>query len=225
MKKLLLTFTSIIFCCILIRVGLGEICSVPSASMEPTILTGDWLWIDKATYGAKLPERWADIPLINVFTWNDYLREADEKNDWKYHRLTGYKAPQLFDIVVFKSPENEALLLVKRITHIISAGETIVLTPQNYDLLKSIPEQENIAINKQSDKIYINGKQDSAYQVKQNHYFVSGDNSSNSRDSRTFGYISETAIVGKMNLVLFSLDKTKKGFHKIRFNRFFHIIR
>jgi len=29
--------------------------------MEPAIHTGEWLWIDKLTYGGRLPERWADI--------------------------------------------------------------------------------------------------------------------------------------------------------------------
>jgi signal peptidase I len=86
--------------------------------MEPTIRPGQWLWIDKLSYGGRLPERWADIPLLNVFTHVRSWRESDAKRNWGYHRLPGFKKPKTGDIVVFNSPENEELLLVKRVTEI-----------------------------------------------------------------------------------------------------------
>lgn len=57
---------------------------VPSGSMEPTLLCGDRVWIDKITYGARFPAKWADIPVINVFTWIRPLREMDRNTHWKY---------------------------------------------------------------------------------------------------------------------------------------------
>ena len=57
---------------------IGEPCTVPSGSMEPTLLCGDRLWINKLAYGGRFPSRWADIPLLNVFTWIRPLRLADE---------------------------------------------------------------------------------------------------------------------------------------------------
>ena len=156
-KKLTLFIIIIITLAVFIRMVLGEPCKVPSGSMEPTIHTGQWLWIDKLTYGGRLPNRWADIPLINVFTHIASLRNADAKNNWGYHRLPGFSKPKVEDIVVFNSPENEKLLLVKRIT--------------------GVKTEHNIIF-----------------------YFMMGDNSDNSYDSRAFGWVSEHLIVGKINL-------------------------
>ena len=66
---------------IFLRMIVGEICNVPSASMYSTIITGDRMWIDKTTYGARLPRRFWDIPLVNVFTWIKPIREADAEVD------------------------------------------------------------------------------------------------------------------------------------------------
>lgn len=98
-----------------LRLWIGEPCCVPSESMENTILQGDWLWIDKVSYGGLLPRRWADIPLLNIFTWFSLLREADERIEWKYRRLPGFTRPKTSDLIIFHSPENERFLLVKRL--------------------------------------------------------------------------------------------------------------
>jgi signal peptidase I len=91
--------------------------------MEPAIMAGDWLWIDKFSYGGILPERWADIPLLNVFTYNTFLRNLDAQIDWGYHRLPGFGKPQVGDIVIFKSPEDRETLLVKRVAEIYYSGK------------------------------------------------------------------------------------------------------
>jgi signal peptidase I len=117
-KKIFLFFTVIILLAIVIRIGIGEPCKVPSASMEPAIRTNEWLWIDKLSYGGRLPERWADIPLINAFTHIASWREADAKRNWAYRRLPGFKKPKTGDIVVFNNPENTETLLVKRVAKI-----------------------------------------------------------------------------------------------------------
>ena len=70
----------ILLLCCFIRMVIGEPCTVPSGSMEPTLLCGDRLWINKLAYGGRFPSRWADIPLLNVFTWIRPLRLADEEN-------------------------------------------------------------------------------------------------------------------------------------------------
>jgi signal peptidase I len=146
---------AIILLAIFIRVVMGEPCRVPSNSMEPVIQPGDWLWIDKLSYGARLPQRWADIPIINVFTHIDTWRAADEKINWGYHRFPGFKKPEVSDIVVFNSPENEDLLLVKRVSK----------------------------IEERDGRLY---------------YYLRGDNTEVSRDSRFFGWVPERLIVGRI---------------------------
>ncbi|MDR1114987.1 MAG: signal peptidase I [Tannerella sp.] len=123
--KIILFFAVIILLAIVIRICIGEPCKVSSASMEPAIRTNEWLWIDKFSYGGRLPERWADIPLINVFTHIASWREADAGRNWGYHRLPGFKKPKVGDIVVFNNPENTDVLLVKRIAEIKQLGNTL----------------------------------------------------------------------------------------------------
>lgn len=50
-------FLLLIVSSIFIRIFIGEPTKVSSSSMEPTIKSGDWLWISKVDYGAILPRR------------------------------------------------------------------------------------------------------------------------------------------------------------------------
>lgn len=194
--------------CIFIRIAVGELCIVPSGSMEPTLLCGDRVWIDKITYGARFPAKWADIPVINVFTWIRPLREMDRNTHWKYRRLPGMGYPGVGDIVVFNSPENMDQLLVKRITRIKKENDTLHISRGNYLFLRKLIAEEGNDVRMR----------------KRTYYYVEGDNSADSRDSRYFGYIPETLIVGKFHYVLFSVNNLGNKGKKIRFGRFFYKI-
>ena len=215
----------VIFVCILFRVFVGEPCVVPSDSMYPTILTGDRMWIDKVAYGAILPQRWADIPIVNIFTWIKPLRVADEKNDWGDRRFYGLRKPKVKDLAVFKSPEYPHPLLVKRISSILNAGDTILVTPDNYDKMYNVVNNEGHQIFREDGIIFINNQKDSTVLLSQSYYYMLGDNSENSYDSREFGYIPHKSIVGRMNFVFYSIDSEQTGFNKIRWNSFFKTIK
>jgi signal peptidase I len=224
-KKWLKIFGLIIAVCIVVRVFIGEPCTVPSDSMYPAILPGDRLWIDYTTYGGRLPRRWADIPLLNVFTWIDPLRKADEKIDRGYRRMKGRRMPKIGDMAVFESPEQQYVLLVKRIAHISNPGDTIVVNESNFKNMSRIIENEGRKIFKIHDSIYIDGRKDSIFIAKQPLYEMRGDNHQNSRDSRFFGYIPYSSITGRTNFVFYSMDNEKKKFLKIRWDRFFKTIK
>ena len=217
------TIGVIVFVCILLRIMVGETCFIPSSSMEPTLRPGDFGWINKLTYGGRLPSRWADIPLINVFTWIRPLREIDEHNHWKYRRFWQISAPRIGDVIVFNNPENSKMLLVKRIRRIINEGDTLHIKSSNVNFLQNRNESERIS-SEFKDRVCLNDKNDSAYVVNQNLYFVEGDNFFHSKDSRVFGYISERSIVGKFESVLFSIATTAKGEKRLRPNRFLYAI-
>jgi len=214
-------FLVLIFFVIALRVFVGEVCSVPSASMSPTIHIGDWLWIDKLTYGAQLPRRFADIPIFNVFTWIKPLRLADAKNDWGYNRMAGFRMPRIGDMAVFESPEFPHPLLVKRIAAIFSEGDTIVVNAQNFDRMYPLVTNEGHSMILINDSIYINGQLDYLCIISQPYYYMLGDNSENSHDSRMFGFVPYSSLVGRMNFVIFSIDPDTHFFHSIRWNRFF----
>src|SRR5881296_1514811 len=89
---------------IVLRSYLIEAFRIPSASMENTLLVGDFLFVNKAIYGGEL-----EIPFTGLRFW----------------RLPGYAEPQRDGIVVFRSVEDSTpdLNIVKRV--IGAAGDTL----------------------------------------------------------------------------------------------------
>lgn len=74
-------------------------------------------------------------------------------------------------------------------------------------------------------KLFIDGKEVTEYTFKQNYYFMMGDNRHNSLDSRYWGFVPEDHIVGKAFFIWLSIDKHAGFLNKIRWNRFFKLIR
>jgi len=74
-------------------------------------------------------------------------------------------------------------------------------------------------------KLIIDGKEVTEYTFKQNYYFMMGDNRHNSLDSRFWGFVPEDHIVGKAFFIWLSIDKNADFIHKIRWSRFFNLIR
>ncbi|MBQ0016528.1 MAG: signal peptidase I [Bacteroidales bacterium] len=102
--------------------------------------------------------------------------------------------------------------------HIPAAGETLALTPQNISIYaRLISVYENNTLSVSNGKIYINGQETTQYKVKQNYYWMMGDNRHNSADSRYWGFVPEDHIMGKAKTVLWSFDKDHKC---VRWNRF-----
>ena len=138
-------------------------------------------------YGGRFPSRWADIPLLNVFTWIRPLRLADEENHWEYRRLPGYSEPKQGDIAVFNSPVDPQLLLVKRITRVVKKGEPLRIDRRTLLLYRSLILRDGGKVMEKDGKIYIDGKSSSQYIPKQRFYYMEGDNRIHSHDSRSFG--------------------------------------
>lgn len=206
---------------IFIRITIGEICTVPSSSMEPTILSGDRVWIDKTTYGPRLPQNWIEIPLLNILDILCPYRIVNTKRNWSYYRLPGVGEIKNNDIVVFNSPLDKRILLVKRISEIYHTGDTLILNSKNFNKLKKVVEYEQKSIFCKNGKVFINGTLDNTIRLQQSYYYVLGDNMTNSLDSRTFGYIPENLIIGKMSLILYSIDNNAPQKNRCRLNRTF----
>lgn len=200
------------------RLFIGEICVVNTHSMTPTILPTEVLFYNKLSYGAILPKRWGDIPVINFFTWFTKPYDKDRKNNWGYHRLYGLKKPRTGDIIVFFSPENEKHMLIKRIRHILYKGTTIPFNKENHNLIKEIAIKDGHQIECDHMTFFIDDKPINAYTVEQNYYYVLGDNKMNSWDSKNFGYIKEENIVGHVCLRVLSFSN--KGIRWERILRF-----
>ena len=95
--------------------------------------------------------------------------------------------------------------------YIPAKGQSIVLNPKNYAIYAStIQKFENTEILNTDTGFYIGNKQVTHYRFKQNYYFMLGDNRSQSMDSRYWGFVPESDIVGKAVLILFSYNQSFK---------------
>ena len=102
--------------------------------------------------------------------------------------------------------------------HIPAAGEVIALNDSTLPYYRRIIEvYEGNSLEVREGQILINGQPTTHYTVKQNYYWMMGDNRHNSVDSRYWGFVPEDHIVGKAWSIYFSWDKDH---HKIRWNRF-----
>jgi signal peptidase I len=84
-------------------------------------------------------------------------------------------------------------------------GMQITLNPETFSLYQgTINSSENSKITVLDDNYYIDNKKTNTYTFKQDYYFMMGDNRKGTMDSRAWGFVPETNIIGKVQCVLFS---------------------
>ena len=178
----------ILLAVLLIRSFFIEPYKIPSGSMIPTLMIGDFILVDKNIYGYKLPL--TDITLIDN------------------------EDPQRGDVVVFKYPENKKINYIKRIVGL--PGDRIIYKNKrlfvndieyshtqidhNFDPIEIADGQVYIENNSYKDYLILNQSSpplNFQYQVPDEAYFVLGDNRDNSNDSRYWGPVPRKNLVGK----------------------------
>ena len=189
-----LTFFLVVFVVLPVKSSLADFNWVPSGSMKPTILEGDFVFVNKAAYDLRVP-----LTLRRMARWAD---------------------PQRGDIVICFSPD-EGTRLIKRIVGL--PGETLEMRhnrlcingqfaqqsemePQEAEGLAALFPGQRVFAREQLGSINhaITGnpavqalRNFGPLQVPEHQYFVMGDNRDNSRDSRFFGFVDRRSIVGK----------------------------
>ena len=105
-------------------------------------------------------------------------------------------------------------------------GQNITLTPANAAIYYKIVSQyeHNPGITWQDGMIQQNGQPLTRYTIKQNYYFMMGDNRHNSEDSRFWGFVPEDHLVGKAVFTWLSIDPNADFLNKVRWNRLFRPI-
>lgn len=124
----------------LINIYFFQMYTIPTSSMEKTLLVGDYLYVSKATYGPRLPQTPLSLPLMHHTTpWGS--KSYSEAIKMPYKRLAGLRGVERGDIVVFNFP----------------AGDTVILERQNetyYDIVRQFeasygPKRGREVMNKQ----------------------------------------------------------------------------
>ncbi len=218
------SFFPVILIVFLLRSFLVEPFKIPSGSMLPTLLIGDFILVNKFTYGIR-------IPVIN-------LKVADINN------------PQRGEVMVFRYPENPSLDYIKRVVGVpgdkISYqnkrlsinGEEVRLEPDgrfNYvetglSFVSAQRFQESLANHKHSVLMHadippvrlsdvrrfpfrdncVYNEEGFACTVPPGHYFMMGDNRDSSSDSRYWGFVPDQNIVGKAFLIWWNFDEFRR---------------
>lgn len=114
-----------------------------------------------------------------------------------------FSDPERFDIIIFKYPDDESQLFIKRIIGL--PGETVEIHDGNIYINGADTPLEDVDIKEPMEGSF------GPYTVPEGCYFVMGDNRNNSRDSRYWEntFVSEDAILGKAVLRYWPLNKMK----------------
>ena len=179
--------TCMLLILLLVKVFIGEWVYIPSDSMFPTISAKSLVWNSKITYGALMPQRIVETPVLNLLCLIPAVAKADKKTNWGYHRVWGYSSPQRMDVVIFKWDENETQLYVKRI---------IGMPKDTIQLKDGIVYINNKAIEEKGKRIASHDNFGPII-IKEDCYFVMGDFRYNSLDSRQRGLVPLHCISGK----------------------------
>lgn len=180
MKKILILIIFGIILGFLLKTVAFELFTVPTDSMQPTILRGSKIWVNKFFYWG-FDEK--DIVAFNHRNENYVKRILAVPHDTVYFDGSRYTT-HVVNYPLFTVP-NE--------------GETVDLNPQNINFyLPLIEKYEGVQAGQVLDKIYIEGKEVRKYTFKNKYYFLQGDNIAESIDSRQWGLIPEYAIFGKI---------------------------
>ena len=218
------SFFPVILVVFLLRSFLVEPFKIPSGSMLPTLLVGDFILVNKFTYGIRLP-------VVNV-------------------KVVEVNAPQRGEVFVFRYPENPSLDYIKRVVGVpgdrivyrnkhltVNGAEVPVTRDGEYNYVEGSlnfvatqrylenlnGHQHAILIQNDIPPVQLAGVQQFPFRrnceyndagfactVPAGHYFAMGDNRDSSSDSRYWGFVPESNIVGKAFLIWWNFDEWKR---------------
>lgn len=220
-----------------VRTIFAEPFSIPSGSMIPTLLVGDYLFVSKMSYGYSKHSMPLSIPLIKGRIF--------------------YEEPKRGDVIVFKMPSDNRTDYIKRLIGLpgdkiqVKEGrlfingnmverrdesEYVMRDPSGKALrfkkfTEVLPEGTSHLIIEASDDASFDNTEE--FTVPEDHFFMMGDNRDNSLDSRSIkvGFVPKVNLVGKAKFLFFSNDGSAAWWQiwkwpmAVRWSRLFNGIR
>ena len=164
-----------------IRVFVVQAFKIPTGSMRMTLLEGDLILVNKFIYGAK-------VPFVNFW-------------------LPAVRSPKRGDIIVFIYPEDKKKDFIKRLVGL--PNETVEIRGGSI-YINGKPAQEPVF-----NQIYYYNRGDFGAEgqkivVPKNSYFVLGDNSASSKDSRFWGFVHKDNLLGKALIIYWPLNRIRQ---------------
>jgi signal peptidase I len=222
---------------LVVRTFLFQPYNIPSGSMEGTLLVGDYLFVEKFTYGYSKFS----------FPWGRLLPSFGRVLERQPHRG---------DVIVFALPSDPSTVFIKRLIGlpgdrvqmldgVLYLNDKPVPKVRVADFVETSPDgyEHHIAQYRETlpdGKSYLvldgipDGPSDNTqvYVVPPGHYFMMGDNRDDSDDSRGIvGYLPAENLVGKAEFEFFSIDGNKTNFWNfwtwpwaIRYSRMFTLV-
>ncbi|MEK6356650.1 MAG: signal peptidase I [Burkholderia cenocepacia] len=214
------SFFPVILAVFVVRSFVVEPFKIPSGSMVPTLLVGDFILVNKFEYGLRLP-------VTNT-------------------KITQGSPLSRGDVVVFRYPKDESVDYIKRVIglpgdtvayqdkQLTINGQPVPETPlpdffdderQNYakQFEETIGNKKNAILNNPAVPPFVMGAYDYPYRdnctynsrgvickVPPGHYFMMGDNRDNSADSRYWGFVPDRNIVGRAFFIWMNFSDLKR---------------
>ncbi|MEJ2762161.1 MAG: signal peptidase I [Gammaproteobacteria bacterium] len=212
------SFFPVFFIVLLLRSFLFEPFRIPSASMMPTLLIGDFILVNKYDYGIRLPV--LDTKIIDI------------------------GKPKRGDVVVFRYPKDPSIPFIKRVIgipgdHLVYKDKTLYINGVRadqktlgtfYGVGESFVEyglserQETLPGGVNHDILlnrYVPAKSMETT-VPKGEYFVMGDNRDNSKDSRYWGFVPDQNLIGRATLIWMNWDIKNGGINWSRIGTILH---
>ena len=199
------SFFPIILLVLVIRSFIAEPFRIPSASMLPTLHIGDFILVNKFSYGIRLP-------VLNS-------------------KILDTGSPERGDVIVFRYPQQPEIDYIKRVVAL--PGDRVGYFDKTLYINGEVQSQQALSTDDEissqisaSSEVFYELIDDNKHMialetnrpgaegemlVPEGHYFVMGDNRDNSNDSRVWGPVPESHLVGKAFMIWMSWDLDAGG--------------